>query len=640
MAPSCIPELFEPFSGVMNPPHLYDLPKNCKKTCKDMDVISQKGERKNSNAWRHALSENRSPNSVDQLSLFRNLPLDAFGDVHFKRRRFQRSWKHYAELRGSTIAVFQTKFLLHGQPADNHHVITVIPIQEYTFNVIDVGDDVIKIGIAPIRYNGSAYMCIKARGKAQINGWRRALGKFMAFPLPSLTSLTIVSVIGRGGGGKVFVVNWSHGNRTYALKVINKLHAFKSGQAFQHVVSERLLMERMGRHPFLLPMEFAFQTDTNLFIGTPFCKGGDLGSYIRHKGDRAQQDGLYEDAWFSIGGQQKQQGRLSEDQTRRIAAEIILGLEHLHRGGIVYRDLKPENVFIDEEGHIKIGDYGLAKMLTDQRSSMSYSAGTSVTESDGFDASSGAPSDASSSAGLLRTKSICGTRNYLPPEMLLGKAYSFEADMWCLGIMIYRMLCGVFPFDGRRTSEVFERIKHGHVHVPNWLSEDARYLLSNLLEKRMEHRATIDTVKQMRFFEGISWNAVLHKKAGASIPDVDVGSTIQDALENFELSKLQGITLGECVNENALGTSCVEGQARGRKGDQDRDAHRKNVKDMLIGFEYTWIDGDSHQAVPLVAKRKSAGLLSKLSSLSLEMEFSLKFSPRSSMTCGKGQTFV
>lgn len=580
---------------------------------------------------RRSLYECRTNDVVDQLLLFRAAPLDAFGDMFFKMSRFQRSRRHHAELRASTIVVFRMQTIFHAQEATIDDVVAVFPVQEYRFELVDMGDDnSMRIYVIPVRYTDSMTMYIRVIGEVRTRAWRIALGRTTSSPLPNLTTLTVISVIGRGGGGKVFVVHWGHDNKTYALKVIDKQHTFKSAKVFRHVVSERHLMQQVGRHPFLLQMEFAFQTDVNLFIGTPFCKGGDLGSYIRQRGERDFPPGIADDSWIlAVGGRRRQHGRLSEAQTRKIATEIVLGLEHLHSRGIIYRDLKPENIFIDEEGHIKIGDYGLAKMLAiDYSGCMSPITSTSSVGSVGYDTGSSSPRRAAS-VGLIRTSSVCGTRNYLPPEMLIGSSYSFEADLWSLGIMLYRMLCGVFPFDGRRTKEVFDRIKNDSVYLPQWLSEEARDLLSGLLEKTANRRMTIAMLKNMNFFKGVSWNKVLSKKAGPSIHDLEIGTTLHDALENFELSKLQGITVGEYVNEHAVDG----GNGRDRSGEQERATHRRSAKGMIVGFEYVWINEDGNDARPLRTRRRSGGLLSKISSI--EMELPVPFSPRSPLFGGK-----
>lgn len=543
----------------------------------------------------HARKRDRAPVS-EQLTVFQSHELEATGDMFFKVSRFQRSKRYHAELRGCTIVVFRSQSPIHALHATIDDVMAVIPVHEYKIDIVEMNDDgSSRIYVVPTKYPDSMVMFIRVSSEPRMRAWRCALSRIRASPLPSLSTLNIESVIGRGGGGKVFVVNWQFDGRTYALKVIDKGTTFKNSKAFRHVASERMLMEKVGFHPFLLQMHFAFQSEHNLYIGTPFCPGGDLASYIRAKGDRSIPMGDNEVSLKTLDGRQKKMnGRLSEEQTRRIACEIILGLEHLHRRGIVYRDLKPENVFIDETGHIRIGDYGLAKMLT------------------------------LSSCGRrrLKTASICGTRNYLPPEMLHGHYYSFEADVWSFGVMLYRMLCGTFPFDGRRTKEVFTRIKEEKVIVPCWLSVEARDLLFGLLEKRPDRRLTMSEIKSEKFFAGVQWEDVLHKRTDACIQDLEMGTTLAEALENFELSKLQGVTVGEYVSES---------DTRGpEKTASETATHRRNPGRMMIGFEYMWVRREETEEQPIAIKKKSSGLLSRLASSTGIMEYdNLPLSPRS-----------
>lgn len=684
---------------------------------------------------------------IDHLAVFRAHIVDASGDMFFKVSRFQRSRRHYAELRGATIVVYRSTNPSVGKSSTVDDIMAVLPVHEYKIDIIDMGGAAAaeeggggsssRVYITPSRYPDTMSMYIRVCGEMQINAWRVALGRLTTTPLPSLSALTIESVIGRGGGGKVFVVRWGHDGSTYALKVIDKTHTFRSTKGFRHVASERILMEKVGRHPFLLPMQFAFQSDTNLFLGTPFCRGGDLASYMRHKGDRSQmpppqsQDENQNQGQNNNAGSSNQHhnhhqsshhhhkkiySRLAEDQVRRVAAEVILGLEHLHSRGIIYRDLKPENIFIGADGHIRIGDYGLAKQLVDQQTDSTTeetttadSATTTTDDSqlkDSFPfrmrrsvagggggscstpplATSAASADtnprrghnhhvpaghtngltpltaaASNAATAVaasnqhnnnnnnntmqqhgRTMSICGTRNYLPPEMLNGKLYSFEADVWSLGIMLYRMICGVFPFDGRRTKEVFHRIKKERLRIPNWVSQPTRELLAGLLDKRPERRWTLATAKSSAFFNQVNWDDVLHKRCGACIADVEVGGSLQDALENFELSKLQGITVGEYVSENfeaGIGagggggaSSAANGGGR-RGGVGQKPTHRKSPQSMMVGFEYVWQQQAEHEVQPMGVRQKSVGfvgLMSKLSSV--EMEQQLPFSPRTPFT--------
>lgn len=542
-------------------------------------------------------SKKKPPNIDERLSLFRYQQLQGSGDIFFKGSLFQRSKKYYCELRGRTIVVFKQS---PGDYSDleEEDLISVLPVHQYEFEVVRKDDTDPRIYLTHTRTQDNSLVFIKVSGSEdELSTWCKSLGSIISTPLPTLSSLNVESVIGRGGGGKVFMVQWAYDGKPYALKVINKAPALSSSKTFRHVASERLLMEQVRRHPFLLSMRFAFQSDKNLFIGTPFCAGGDLSTYLRYHGfqymsTRRATESKASGGYAFRNGQRRRYGRLSEARTRRIAAEIVLGIEHLHRLGVVYRDLKPENIFIDAEGHMKIGDYGLAKHLM----------------------------RAESGSGRLRTMSVCGTRNYLPPEMLNRKLYSFEADMWSLGVMLFRMLCGFFPFDGEKTKDVFQRIKRDSATIPSFLSVEARELISGLLLKDPKRRLTITGVKRQAFFRDVNWEDILYKRTGPAVENLDVGSSPAEALQNFEISKLQSVTIGECI-----GDACVEEDTT-----SETVAHRNDPKKLMIGFEAVGTtDEEQHSAQPLAVRIKSGGLLSKLSSIDLD-QISLPLSPRKS----------
>lgn len=488
--------------------------------------------------------ENRTLNdSNEHMMLYKAQELLAHGEIFIKNSRFSRSRKYYAELRGCTIVAYRTANYAHDYARKEiNGVAAALPVNNYRVEATSGEDSKPRIYLTPIKCSENPLIYIRVPDEEEaLQAWTTALGRLQTYPMPVLNDLSIESVIGRGGGGKVFLVIWRR--NTYALKVIDKTPTFKYARAFRHVASERLLMEKAGDHPFLLPMEYAFQTDANLYILTPFCAGGDLASYIRHHGMRS----VPFDGGDYVGSNRKRLARLSEEQTRNIACEILLGLEHLHSRGIVYRDLKPENVFISKEGYLQIGDYGLSKFLNGNR--------------DG--------------EGRVRTHSVCGTRNYLPPEMLHGELYSFESDLWSLGVMMYRMLVGTFPFDAGRTREVFHRIKMEVPKLPKWLSADARQVVRGLLQKDVKQRVGIKQLKRMPFFKGVDWDKVVRRESEPPIKDIEVGKRTLDALENFELSKLYGITLGELVGP------------MGGQPDLEIPYHRKDPKTSLIGFEFS-----------------------------------------------------
>ncbi|KAI0560537.1 Serine/threonine protein kinase [Gracilaria domingensis] len=370
------------------------------------------------------------------------------------------------------------------------------------------------------------------------------------------------------------MVQSSHDDKYYALKVMQKSDIMRSVSSFTHVAAERQIMATVAPHPFVVPLCFAFQTNTCLYMATPFCAGGDLASYMRAKLDQPGQPSevVVDSRTYHVSP-----SHLPEWQARLIAAEVILGLEHLHMFDVVYRDLKLENVFIDESGHIRIGDLGLAKYLDDK----------------------------SSRDGCLRTNTICGTRTYVAPEMLMGKPYSFEVDLWCLGVMLYRIMSGDYPYHAQRAKDLFERIKYDKVLIPPFLSPDAQDLLAGLLNKDPTRRLSVNTVKKHPFFRDIKWNDVLNLRYEACIPDMHTGATPLDALHNFDLRHVENETVGEFTPE-------------ADKMIAQNISQYVALENVLIGYEYVNTPLES-VASPLSISAKSGSLFSKIASIDADL---------------------
>eukprot|EP00826_Nyctotherus_ovalis_P040268 TRINITY_DN394_c0_g1_i34.p1 TRINITY_DN394_c0_g1~~TRINITY_DN394_c0_g1_i34.p1 ORF type:complete len:266 (-),score=75.37 TRINITY_DN394_c0_g1_i34:95-892(-) len=167
----------------------------------------------------------------------------------------------------------------------------------------------------------------------------------------------------------------------------------------------------------------------------------------------------------------------SEERARFYAAEILLALEFLHSKNVVYRDLKPENVMLDSEGHVKLTDFGLAKELTE---------------------------------GNGLTNTFCGTDEYLAPEIILNKGYNGSVDIWSLGILIYEMLTGWAPWQDDNRKELFEKILKEPLDLSNPnLSPNAKDLLGHMLEKDVTKRMTsISDIKKHPFFAGVDFTKI------------------------------------------------------------------------------------------------------------------------------------
>jgi serine/threonine protein kinase len=269
-----------------------------------------------------------------------------------------------------------------------------------------------------------------------------------------------------------------------------------------HVGYSRVEREVMAKvnHPFLVGLNFAFQTEDKLYLVMPYMAGGELFMHLARA------------------------GALLEDAVKVYAAEMVLALEHLHSLGIIHRDLKPENVLLDADGHVRLTDYGLAKQLrfdSDDSPAASTAAGAATTTDEGGDAK------ASASASLSRaqpeaTKTMCGTNEYMAPEMVAGQMYGKSVDWWSLGALIYEMLAGKPPFRANDEQKLYRKILNDRIVFPKFLTPACHSLLKGLLERNVEKRLGcqqstmfetkgVSAIKNHPFFKGIDWKALEQK---------------------------------------------------------------------------------------------------------------------------------
>ncbi|XP_009583822.1 PREDICTED: protein kinase C theta type-like [Fulmarus glacialis] len=162
------------------------------------------------------------------------------------------------------------------------------------------------------------------------------------------------------------------------------------------------------------------------------------------------------------------------------AAEIICGLQFLHSKGIIYRDLKLDNVLLDNEGHIKIADFGMCK---------------------------------ENMFGDAKTSTFCGTPDYIAPEILLGQKYNTSVDWWSFGVLLYEMLIGQSPFHGQDEEELFQSIRMDNPFYPRWLDKDAKDILVKLFVREPERRlGARGNIRQHAFFREINWEALEERR--------------------------------------------------------------------------------------------------------------------------------
>lgn len=285
----------------------------------------------------------------------------------------------------------------------------------------------------------------------------------------TLNDFELIRVIGRGSYAKVLMVELKKTKRIYAMKVIKKA-LVTDDEDIDWVQTEKHVFETASNHPFLVGLHSCFQTPSRLFFVIEFVRGGDLMFHMQR------------------------QRKLSEDHARFYSAEISLALNFLHCKGIIYRDLKLDNVLLDHEGHIKLTDYGMCK--------------EGIRQGD-------------------TTSTFCGTPNYIAPEILRGEDYGFSVDWWALGVLLYEMLAGRSPFDIAGASEnpdqntedfLFQVILEKTIRIPRSLSVKAANVLKGFLNKNPADRLgcqgldSYSDITNHQFFKTIDWELLERKQ--------------------------------------------------------------------------------------------------------------------------------
>lgn len=267
-----------------------------------------------------------------------------------------------------------------------------------------------------------------------------------------------LKVLGRGAFGKVVLCREKHTRTIYAMKILKKSAVFDKNEV-EHTLTENRVL-RSVRHPFIVGLKSSFTTDDRLCFVTEYVAGGEL--FVHLKNERSK--------------------TFSEERTRFYAAEIVCALGYLHKRGIIYRDLKLENLLLDKTGHIKMVDFGLCK---------------------------------DEIFGGMSTKTFCGTPSYLPPEVIRNMQHGRAVDWWGLGVVMYELLTGQLPFYAEERKMMFRMIVTEKVKYPRSISGEAREIMSKLLVKNPDRRLgslnDAEEIMDHPFFAVINW-ADLQKK--------------------------------------------------------------------------------------------------------------------------------
>uniref|UniRef100_A0A671MHE2 Protein kinase C iota type n=1 Tax=Sinocyclocheilus anshuiensis TaxID=1608454 RepID=A0A671MHE2_9TELE len=303
-----------------------------------------------------------------------------------------------------------------------------------------------------------------------------------------LKDFDLLRVIGRGSYAKVLLVRLKKTDRIYAMKVVKK-ELVNDDEDIDWVQTEKHVFEQASNHPFLVGLHSCFQTESRLFFVIEYVNGGDLMFHMQR------------------------QRKLPEEHARFYSAEISLALNYLHERGIIYRDLKLDNVLLESEGHIKLTDYGMCK--------------------EGL-----RPGDT--------TSTFCGTPNYIAPEILRGEDYGFSVDWWALGVLMFEMMAGRSPFDIVGSSDnpdqntedyLFQVILEKQIRIPRSLSVKAASVLKGFLNKEPKERlgchpqTGFADITAHPFFRNVDWDLMEQKQV---VPPFKPNISGEFGLDNFD----------------------------------------------------------------------------------------------------------
>ena len=273
-------------------------------------------------------------------------------------------------------------------------------------------------------------------------------------PNATLEDFSQLKVLGRGSFGKVVLVRLEKSKKLYAMKILKKELVIKRKQV-NHTMTERSLLEKLN-HTFIVKLFYAFQDKTKLYFITEFMQGGELFFHLRRN------------------------SQYKEKSVKFYMSEILLAIDYMHKNNFIYRDLKPENILIDKLGHIKLTDFGLSKLLDEEEQ---------------------------------KTYTLCGTPEYLAPEIIFEKGYDKTCDWFSFGVVMFEMLCGFHPFKQKK-GKFNPQIYKMKIKIPENIGKNAKDLIEKLLNSNPRERIGYNSSEEIMkhdFFKDIDFDKVLKK---------------------------------------------------------------------------------------------------------------------------------
>jgi len=271
----------------------------------------------------------------------------------------------------------------------------------------------------------------------------------------SLTDFDVGVTLGTGSFGRVRFVTHKSTGSFWAIKMLKKAEVIRLQQV-EHMISEKNILTHLD-HPFIVRLSGTFQDQKYLYMCLEYIVGGEFFTHLR------------------------KHGRFDQNASKFYATQIILVFEHMHKEDFIYRDLKPENLLLDKLGYLKITDFGFAKKVA------------------------------------FKTYTLCGTPEYIAPEVLLNKGHGKGVDWWTLGILLYEMMAGQPPFVDDDPMGIYQQILAGKVTFPRHFDKNAKSLIKKLLVADLTKRygcmkGAADDVKKHKWFQGYDWEALITKQ--------------------------------------------------------------------------------------------------------------------------------